>query len=158
MTKAIVKTAAEFKRLREKLEFPAWVRSPITYPCAFVWAWVNDGGAFQGEYIYLEDFIHLDTREAKLQQIVEVVAKSFGLDAATVVGLSRHRKISDARAIICHEARQRAYTFKEVGAVLNRTHKSVYVMEAKYYDMCRYDKDFASLAKTCAAFLAAADL
>jgi hypothetical protein len=149
MTKATLNSAKEFKSLRTKLEFPEWVFPPRSFPCVFVWTWVRDNDVFQCEYIFPDDFKAGETRAVKLQRIIEVVSEACCYDASVVTGKSQHRTFSDARAIICHEARKRAYTFKEIGAALNRTHKSVYEMQERYSSLKKYHPAFDKLASKC---------
>lgn len=146
MTKSTIVDAAAFDSLREKLTFPAWVEYPEKYPCVFVWTW-GGFGDFECQYIYQEDLTGHELRGGRLLKIIDIVSKVYGHNAQDITGPSQHRIFSDARCIICHEARLRAYTSKEIGQVLNRTHKSVYNMEAKYHNLRKHDADFVVYAK-----------
>jgi chromosomal replication initiation ATPase DnaA len=80
----------------------------------------------------IEDFIALMRRvhyrwsqEKKTHPVVARIAGEYGIPVTTVLGRSRSRELSEARAEIAHELREQGLTLHEIGAAMNRHHTSV---------------------------------
>lgn len=61
----------------------------------------------------------------KLERLLSVICDKLGVTVAEAKGTIRDAEIVRARQIYCYMAKEMGYTFKKIGAIINRDHATV---------------------------------
>ena len=65
------------------------------------------------------------SQDKKTHPVVTRIAREYEIPVSTILGRSRSRELSEARAEIAHALREQGLTLHEIGTAMNRHHTSV---------------------------------